>query len=101
MPYFKLSDINTLKLEQYGRYTASDIFIGIFLKENFRILTQVSLKIVPRNNVHWIWNPNTTIYFHENSFENGVHFIPSSVCYHIYIPVSAVIFMIDWWKNSL
>ena len=52
MPYFKLSDVNTLKLEQYGRYTASDIFIGIFLKENFRILTQVSLKFVPQNNVH-------------------------------------------------
>ena len=40
--------INTLKPRQNGRHFADDTFKCIFLKENIRISTKISLKFVPK-----------------------------------------------------
>ena len=40
--------INTLRPEQNGCYFADDIFICIFLNENFHILMQILLKFLSK-----------------------------------------------------
>ena len=43
-----MTNINTLRPRQHGRYVADDIFKCIFFNENILILIQISLKFVPK-----------------------------------------------------
>ena len=43
-----MTNINTLRPRQHGRYVADDIFNCIFFNENIWILIQISLKFVPK-----------------------------------------------------
>ena len=45
-------NINILRPEQNGRLFADDTFKCIFLKENVRILIEISLKFVPRRSIN-------------------------------------------------
>ena len=45
-------DINTLRLRQNGRHFPDDIFKCIFLNENVLILIKISLKFVPKGQIH-------------------------------------------------
>ena len=43
---------NTLRLRQYSRHFADDVFICIFLDENVWILLKISLKFVPKGPIY-------------------------------------------------
>ena len=45
---FAYFNVNTLRPRQNGRLFADDTFKRIFLKENFRISIEISLKFVPK-----------------------------------------------------
>ena len=44
--------VNTLRLRQYGRHFADDIFRCIFFKENTCISINISLKFVPKGHIN-------------------------------------------------
>ena len=49
-----VTQINTLRPRQNGRRFADDIFKCVFLNENVRLLTKISLTLVPKGPLFWL-----------------------------------------------
>ena len=53
-PHRMIQHLNTLRPRQNGRHFPDDTFKCIFLNENFRILSKISLKFVPKGPINKI-----------------------------------------------